>query len=456
MVMSAASSSSSSSSFFILYFFFFFFLLTAPVLSRQSKHVKDSFSFSFPLTAVPIARTRRNFSASASLAAAGIGHPASRAVEKTPLKYSSVALTVSLPVGTPPQVQEMVLDTGSQLSWVKCHQQLSPRPPSTTFDPSLSSSFSAVPCNHPVCKPRVPDYTIPTTCDQNRLCHYSYFYADGTLAEGNLVSERLTFTGTSQSTPPLVLGCATSTADDKGILGLNLGRLSFPSQAKLSKFSYCVPARTAAGSVPAGPSPTGSFVLGANPSSASFRYVSLMTFSHSQTKPNLDPLAYTVPMQGIRIGAKWLDIPPSAFTPDAGGSGQTMIDSGSELTYLVDEAYSKVKEEIVRLVGPKMKKGYSYSNGEVDMCFDQKTAAEVSRLIGGMAFVFRNGVEISVPNDRVLAEVERGVHCLAIGMSNMLGAASNIIGNFHQQSMWIEFDLVNRRVGLGKADCSRA
>ncbi|KAK4791912.1 hypothetical protein SAY86_022347 [Trapa natans] len=436
-----------------------FFLLVVPVLCRQSKHLIDSFSFSFPLTAVAVARTRRNFSSSAfsaSLTAMGAGHSASKAAEKTPLKYSTVALTVSLPVGTPPQAQEMVLDTGSQLSWVKCHQKLSPRPPTTTFDPSLSSSFSAVPCNHPVCKPQVPDYTIPTSCDNNRLCHYSYFYADGTLAEGNLVSERLVFPGISQITPSLVLGCATSTTDDKGILGLNLGRLSFPSQAKLSKFSYCVPARTAAASVLAGPSPTGSFVLGANPNSAAFRYLSLLTFPQSQTKPNLDPLAYTIPMRGIRIGAKMLDIPPSAFIPDAGGSGQTMIDSGSELTYLVDEAYSKVKEEVVRLAGPKMKKGYSYSNGEVDMCFDQKNAAAVGRLIGGMAFEFGNGVEISVPSDRVLAEVESGIHCLAVGMSSMLGAASNIMGNFHQQNVWVEFDLENHRVGLGKADCSRS
>lgn len=172
--------------------------------------------------------------------------------------------------------------------------------------------------------------------------------------------------------------------------------------------------------------------------------------------PNLDPLAYTVPMQGIRIGAKRLDIPPSIFRPDAGGSGQTMIDSGSEFTYLVDEAYTKVREEIVRLVGPRMKKGYTYGDGVADMCFDSKFADVIGRLIGGMAFEFDNGVAITVPNDRTLAEVESGVHCIAIGMSSMLGAAGNIVGNIHQQNVWVEFDLVNRRIGFGKADCSRS
>ncbi|KAJ6735180.1 EUKARYOTIC ASPARTYL PROTEASE FAMILY PROTEIN [Salix purpurea] len=259
---------------------------------------------------------------------------------------------------------------------------------------------------------RIPDFTLPTSCDQNRLCHYSYFYADGTLAEGNLVREKITFSR-SQSTPPLILGCAEESRDDKG-----------------------------------------SFYLGENPNSGGFQYISLLTFPQSQRMPNLDPMAYTVAMQGIRIGNKKLNIPISAFRPGPSGAGQTMIDSGSEFTYLVDEAYNKVREEVVRLVGPKLKKGYVYG-GVSDMCFDGN-AFEIGRLIGNMVFEFDKGVEIVVEKERVLADVGGGVHCVGMGRSEMLGAASNIIGNFHQQNTWVEFDLANRRVGLGKADCSRS
>ena len=170
--------------------------------------------------------------------------------------------------------------------------------------------------------------------------------------------------------------------------------------------------------------------------------------------PNLDPLAYTVAMQGIRIGAKKLDIPPSVFRPNPSGSGQTMIDSGSEFTYLVEEAYNKVREEIVILVGPRLKKGYVYG-GMADMCFDGN-AIEIGRLIGNMVFEFEKGVEIVVEKERVLTDVGRRVHCIGIGRSDRLGVASNIIGNIHQQNQWVEFDLANRRVGFGKADCSRA
>lgn len=169
--------------------------------------------------------------------------------------------------------------------------------------------------------------------------------------------------------------------------------------------------------------------------------------------PNLDPLAYTVPLQGIRIGGKKLDIRPSVFKPNAGGSGQTMVDSGSEFSFLADEAYDKVREEVVRLVGPRIKKGYVYG-GMADMCFDG-VANEIGRLIGDMVFEFEKGVEIVIPKERVLADVEGGVHCLGIGRSERLGAPSNIIGNFHQQNLWVEFDLANHRVGFGEADCSR-
>ncbi|KAK7276213.1 hypothetical protein RIF29_17349 [Crotalaria pallida] len=421
----------------------FFFTVSSAKLNHTT-------SLFFPLTTLSLSKTKTlpNSNTNPKLRTTLFASSSSSYNLKSSFKYSN-ALVVTLPIGTPPQVQQMVLDTGSQLSWIQCHNKTPKKtpPPTTSFDPSLSSSFSIIPCTHPQCKPRVPDYTLPTTCDQNRLCHYSYFYADGTYAEGNLVREKITFSP-AQTTPPLILGCATESSDARGILGMNLGRLSFPSQAKITKFSYCVPVRqTRTGS--------GSFYLGNNPGSAKFRYVNMLTFGQSQSQrmPNLDPLAYTVPLQGIRIGNTKLNIPPTVFKPNAGGSGQTMVDSGSEFTFLVDEAYDRVREEVVRLVGPRLKKGYVY--GDVaDMCFDGNAIDEIGRLLGDMVFEFEKGVEVAIPKERLLADVEGGVHCLGIGRSERLGAASNIIGNFHQQNLWVEFDLANRRVGFGEADCS--
>ncbi|XP_027336289.1 aspartic proteinase PCS1-like [Abrus precatorius] len=429
-------------------FLLFFYLFFSVNLSSQHNTTATSFSLSFPLTPLSLStNTTSKMLYTSMVSNPRLKTPSSSYNYKLSFKYS-MALIVNLPIGTPPQVQPMVLDTGSQLSWIQCHKKAPKPPPTASFDPSLSSTFSILPCTHPVCKPRIPDFTLPTSCDQNRLCHYSYFYADGTYAEGNLVREKFTFSR-SLSTPPLILGCATESTDPRGILGMNRGRLSFGSQSKITKFSYCVPIRqTRPGSIP-----TGSFYLGDNPNSSGFKYVEMCTFAQSQRMPNLDPLAYTVPMQGIRIGGKRLNISPAVFRADAGGSGQTMVDSGSEFTYLVNEAYDKVRAEVVRVVGPRMKKGYVYG-GVADMCFDGN-AVEIGRLIGDMVFEFEKGVEIVIPKERVLADVGSGVHCVGIASSDKLGAASNIIGNFHQQNLWVEFDLANRRVGFGGADCSR-
>ncbi|XP_057442010.1 aspartic proteinase PCS1-like [Lotus japonicus] len=414
----------------------FFFTCSSTILNHVNNH-----SLSFPLTLLPIFTNKP--SSSNSNTNLKLRTLSSSSTTKSSFQYSN-ALVVSLPIGTPPQVQPMVLDTGSQLSWIQCNNNKNRAPKKPSFDPALSSSFSTLPCSNPHCEPGVPDYTIPTTCDRNRHCHYSFFYADGTLAEGNLVTEKITLSP-SQTTPPLILGCANTSSDGRGILGMNRGTFSFPSQTKIAKFSYCVPLRQTR------PAP-GTFLIGQNPASTRFRYVPMLTFG--QGMPNLDPLAYTVPMQGIRIGGKRLNIPPAVFKPDAGGSGQTMIDSGSEFTFLVDAAYNKVREEIVRLVGPRLKKGYVYGDA-ADMCFDGN-AIFIGRLIGDMVLEFEKGVEIVIPKERLLADVGGGVHCVSLGRSERLGGAANIIGNIHQQNHWVEFDLVNHRVGFGVADCSRS
>ncbi|XP_055828598.1 aspartic proteinase PCS1-like [Solanum dulcamara] len=423
--------------------FLIFFLNFLHLSIGKKIQENNIISLSFPLTTTPLSQNstlKSNYLLS------------SKAMTKIPsLNYKSnfkysMALIVTLPIGTPPQDQQMVLDTGSQLSWIQCNKKLPKKStPPTTFDPSLSSSFSVLPCNHPLCKPRIPDFTLPTSCDQNRLCHYSYFYADGTLAEGNLVREKITFSN-SQTTPPLILGCATESRDAEGILGMNLGRYSFVSQAKVQKFSYCVPRKQ--GKI----MPSGTFYLGQNPNSHMFQYINLLTFPQSQRMPNMDPLAYTIGMVGIKFGGKRLNISERVFRPDAGGSGQTMIDSGTQYTFLVEEAYNKVRDEIVRLVGPKLKKGYVYGES-LDMCFDAINYIQAGQSIGDMTLEFENGVEILINKENMLDDVGRGVHCVGIGRSQSLGIASNIIGNFHQQNLWVEFDLSNRRVGFAKVEC---
>eukprot|EP00262_Sarcandra_glabra_P007224 TRINITY_DN19895_c0_g2_i1.p1 TRINITY_DN19895_c0_g2~~TRINITY_DN19895_c0_g2_i1.p1 ORF type:complete len:447 (+),score=43.96 TRINITY_DN19895_c0_g2_i1:51-1391(+) len=436
----------------LIFFFFSSLSLSNPkTLNTQKPQPLQTYNFSlsFPLTSLPRTRTTATllpYLSSTTERKPINPNPKNPYAYRSSFKYT-MALVVSLPIGTPPQTQYMVLDTGSQLSWIQCLKKTLQKPPSS-FDPSLSSSFSDLPCNTPLCKPRIPDYTLPTSCDQNRLCHYSYFYADGTLAEGNLVREKISLSN-SQTTPPLILGCARDSGASEGILGMNLGRLSFTSQAKIQKFSYCVPPRRGV----SGTSPAGTFYLGENPSSGGFRYVDLLRFGGTQPLPYLDKAAYTVGMEGIRIGGKKLNISRSVFRPDSGGAGQTMVDSGTEFTFLVEGAYDTVREEVARLVGRRLKKGFVYG-GALDLCVNGDVA-EIGRLVGDVVLELERGVEIVVERERVFADVGGGVGCFSIGSSALLGIESNIIGNFHQQNLWVEFDVLNSRVGFAKADCSK-
>ncbi|KAG6607572.1 Aspartic proteinase PCS1, partial [Cucurbita argyrosperma subsp. sororia] len=145
---------------------------------------------------------------------------------------------------------------------------------------------------------------------------------------------------------------------------------------------------------------TGLFYLGDNPNSAKFKYVNMLTFPKSRLSPNLDKSALHPqnPMKGDknRSNNKLTSRPPFSNRTHLGR--QTMIDSGSDLTYLVDE-------------------------------------------------VLQQG-------EGLLTEVEEGVKCVGIGRSDRLVTESNIIGNVHQQNMWVEYDLSNKRVGFGVAKCS--
>ncbi|VFQ99694.1 unnamed protein product [Cuscuta campestris] len=377
-------------------------------------------------------------------------------------KYT-YALILSLPIGTPPQNQSMVLDTGSQLSWIDCNRTMQTRTNESTrrrpnpprpFVPSMSSSFFPISCSkdNNTCTPRIPSSTLFTSCEgKGGPCRYSLFYADGTPGEGSLVNEVFSLSKSQPPNNPLVtIGCADNLKNAEGILGMNQDNLSFPSQTGERIFSYCVPLRRDL----AGKNHDGAFILGPNLSASNFSYTYLLNFTESQkTLPSLDEFAYTVNMTGIRIAGTLLKINPTAFVPDHTGSGQTMIDSGTEYTYLVADAYNTVASEVSSRVRGKLKSAKTTIGG-LEMCFNG-SPREIGRVVGNMTLAFDTGAEILIPEERMADEVEKGISCLGIGSSEMLNVASNIIGNFHQQNLWVEFDLTKYRVGFGPENCSR-
>ncbi|XP_009763264.1 aspartic proteinase PCS1 [Nicotiana tabacum] len=384
----------------------------------------------------------------------------SYSIPKPPNKvafHHNVSLTVSLSVGSPPQQVTMVLDTGSELSWLHCKK--TPSTPST-FNPLISSSYSAIPCLSTICRTKTRDFTLPVSCDPNKLCHATLSYADASSVEGNLAAE--TFHIDNSNLPGMVFGCmdagSSSSPDEDskttGLIGMNRGALSFASQMGYPKFSYCISGRDSNGVLLFGEANL--------PWLRPRKYTPLVQMS--TPLPYFDRVAYTVQLEGIKVAGTVLNLPKSVFVPDHTGAGQTMVDSGTQFTFLLGPAYTALKNEYM-----KQTKGILRNlndpnfvfQGTMDLCYLVESTRTNLPPLPAVTLMFR-GVEMSVTGEKLLHKlvgVTRGsnqVYCFTFGNSDLLGIEASIIGHHHQQNFWMEFDLANSRVGLAEVSCELA
>ncbi|CAN8254509.1 unnamed protein product [Cochlearia groenlandica] len=370
---------------------------------------------------------------------------------KVPFTHD-VTLTVSLTAGSPPQTIKMVLDTGSELSWLHCTKTT---PLASIFDHAKSSSYTSLPCSSQVCTKQTQDLPVPATCDENtKLCHVAVSYADGSSLEGKLGQDTFRF-GSSLTKPATSFGCmdlssSTTPKEDAkttGLLGMNRGRLSFINQLGLSKFSYCI----------SGSDSTGVLILGdvALPSLKPVKYTPMVT--------SMDRFAYTVQLEGIRVGSKLLPIPRSDLVPDHSGAGQTILDSGTQFTFLLAPVYNILKTEFITqtksvlTVDPKF-----VFQTAIDLCFRVGTTRFDFTKLPPVTLMF-NGAELTVSGQKLLYRVpgsgseSESKYCFTFGNSEIVGAEMFIIGNYHQQNVWMEYDIAQRKIGFGNNfNCNQA
>ncbi|OAY42382.2 aspartic proteinase PCS1 [Manihot esculenta] len=379
-----------------------------------------------------------------------------RSPSKLPFHHN-ISLTVSLTVGTPPQNVSMVIDTGSELSWLRCNKT-STYP--SAFDPTRSTSYGPISCSSPTCTNRTQDFTIPASCDSNNHCHATLSYADASSSEGNLASD--TFHMGSSDGSDMVFGCmdsvfsSNSDEDSKntGLMGMNRGSLSFVSQMGFPKFSYCISATDFSGLLLLGESNLTWMVP--------LNYTPLIQIS--TPLPYFDRVAYTVQLEGIKVSDKLLPIPKSVFEPDHTGAGQTMVDSGTQFTFLLGPAYIALRTEFLNQttgVLRVLEDSNFVFQGAMDLCYRVPINQTVLPRLPTVSLMFQ-GAEMTVSHERVLYRVPgelRGhdsVHCLSFGNSDLLGVEAYVIGHHHQQNMWMEFDLQRSRMGLAQVQCDVA
>lgn len=371
--------------------------------------------------------------------------------------HHNVTLTVSLTVGSPPQAITMVLDTGSELSWLHCKKTPNIN---TIFEPLRSTSYSPIPCTSPVCRSRTRDFPVPVSCDPKKLCHSILSYADASSIEGNLATE--TFHIGNSVLPGTIFGCmdtgfsSNSEEDAKttGLIGMNRGSLSFVKQMGFLKFSYCISGRDSSGVLLFG--------------DASFAWLKPLNYTPlvlmSTPLPYYDRVAYTVQLEGIRVSGKVLPLPKSVFVPDHTGAGQTMVDSGTQFTFLLGPAYTALRNEFVKQTSGVLRV-FEDANfvfqGAMDLCYRVPLNRPILPPLPTVSLMFQ-GAEMSVSAERLLYRVPGAVretdsiYCFTFGNSELLGVEAYIIGHHHQQNVWMEFDLEKSRVGLAEVRCDLA
>jgi len=338
------------------------------------------------------------------------------------LPFSSLEYVVTIGIGSPERDLTVVLDTGSDLTWVQCqpcescYSQKEP-----LFQPRESITYEEIECADQECFMMSGG---TTTC-VGTACIYRVDYGDDSFSSGYLARESITLSPNSTSFDTLtgvLFGCGAlwnggfGASRVAGILGLGQGASSVVSQTSAlynGVFSYCLPPRG---------SSTGYLAFGTAPLQPNIRFTPLVS------NPTANPSFYSVELTGIAVAGRSLPIAPSAF------AAGTIVDSGTVVTRLPPDAYAALRAEFRR----QMRGRYPVASptGRVlDTCYDVTGHDEV--VVPSVALLFGGGARLDVDASGILADP----------------GSLSIIGNMQQRAHTMVFDVDGGRVGFGANGC---
>ncbi|XP_009367276.3 aspartic proteinase 36-like [Pyrus x bretschneideri] len=251
-------------------------------------------------------------------------------------------------LGSPPREFYVEIDTGSDVLWVSCSScKVCPRHTElgglsfNFYDPANSSTARPVPCSDKLCKA-----SLETECSHpTKQCRYNLRYADEDEIAGYYMSDELYFDMIPvqshvkiESSATVVFGCSTSVAgllegtiaSVNGVFGFGQGLMSVISQlssqgATANVFSHCLKGDDNGGGI---------LVLGE---------ILEPSIVYTPLVPTVHPF-YQINLETISINGQIVPIDPAAFTPSRDRA--TVVDSGSTLGYIAEEAYDPLVHAI--------------------------------------------------------------------------------------------------------------
>ncbi|CAN8259591.1 unnamed protein product [Cochlearia groenlandica] len=368
------------------------------------------------------------------------------------IDYGAAQYFTEVRVGTPAKKFRVVVDTGSELTWVNCrfHGKGKSRSENRrVFEAEESSSFRKVGCLTQTCKVDLMNLFSLSSCPTpSTPCSYDYRYADGSAAQGVFAKETFTVgltNGRKARLRGLLIGCSSSFSGDSfrgadGVLGLALSDYSFTSKATNvfgGKFSYCLVDHQSHKNV------SNYLVFG----SAS-AYVATKTDGKRTTPLNLKliPPFYAINVFGISIEDEMLDIPAKVWDANAGGG--TILDSGTSLTLLAEAAYKAVVSGLGRYLS---KLNRVKPDGiPIEYCFNT-TSGFNERNLPQLTFHFKGGARFEPHRRSYMVDTAPGVKCL--GFVSAGRTATNVVGNIMQQNYLWQFDLEASTLSFDPSMC---
>ncbi|XP_059073584.1 aspartic proteinase nepenthesin-1-like [Cryptomeria japonica] len=271
--------------------------------------------------------------------------------------------------------------------------------------------------------------------------HFPQFpaYGDGSFTSGDLAYETLSIG--SSKVKGIAFGCGHDNegqgfSQGGGLVGLGRGGLSLISQLGSkaeNMFSYCLLPITDSSSQ------TSTLFFGEGASlSGGAKTLPLI-------KSSIIPTFWYIPITGITLNGKALDIPPGTFDLQSDGSGGMIIDSGTTVTILDQAAYSPLKEAIQSAIDLTPVDG---SSTGLDLCYHTSSA---HLTLPTLVFKFKGGVDYELPADNFFIQASENLLCLA-----MLGEPSgnpSIFGNIQQQNFHILYNNAQNTLSFKPTKC---
>ncbi|KAK1619775.1 hypothetical protein QYE76_025292 [Lolium multiflorum] len=329
----------------------------------------------------------------------------------TALETLQYVITVG--IGSPAVTQKMIIDTGSDVSWVHCS---SPNG-SVLFDPVKSSTYSPFSCTSTPCTQLGED---GNGCSSSQ-CQYMVTYGDGSNTTGTYGSDTLALT-TSETVANFNFGCSHKEEgfDDKtdGLMGLGGDAESLVSQTAATygkAFSYCLPETSRS---------PGFLTLGAPNTTSGFVTTPMYKFGNVSTY-------YGILLQDIAVGGAPLGISPAVF------STGSVMDSGTIITRLPARAYSSLSSAFRAGM-----RGYPRAPtvSLFDTCFDFTGLDLANVSVPAVTLVFDGGVEVDLVYNGIMVAVGDGTtvtECLAFAATTGL----SLIGNVQQRAFEVLHDV---------------